>query len=308
MNFPQIKGINYCFKSVSVDHLKELQNDFDVGNFNGNLSDNETYRYYLSYKKFAIPKALPDSKSLIILAISTRLMRVKFHLEGEIFDVIVPPPYYDDGLTFEEIENLIKDEIIKESGYEIEETRNQLFLKILAVRSGLAKYGRNNISYIKGMGSFFSLYAYYTNFKMPSDGWCNLELMELCQNCNYCLRSCPTNAIRESNFIIDAGRCISLYNEIDGEIPKWVNPNSHHALMGCIQCQSHCPGNNEKLKNVGYFEDISNKETKMLLDGDFNSELIKSLSVKIKMFDMSNGEKYLPRLSRNLNLIIKQRK
>ena len=305
MNFPTIKGIRYHYKSVSVEHLDELQEDFDSINRKGILSNHVTYRHYLSNKKFVVPENLQNAKSLIILAISTRIMYSNFHLNGKVYDVMIAPPYYDDQLTFEDIENLISTEIIKNPEYKLVDVRNQLHLKILAVRSGLATYGRNNICYIKGMGSFFTLYAYFTNYKMENDTWNELKMMENCEHCTYCIDNCPTSAIRGDPFVIDAGKCLPLYNEIDGEIPKWIDKNAHTALMGCMKCQHNCPGNKDEIKKAGRFEDITEEETKMLLNGEFNIDLVSSLSSKIEMFDTSYGMSFLPRLKRNLEVLIK---
>ena len=301
MNYPNIKGISYHYKSVSVEHLEDLQEDFDRLNREGILSNHETYRYYLSNKRFTIPETLPDAKSLIVLATSTRMMNANFHLNGKVYDIMVPPPYFEDGLIFEDLDDLILNEIIKKPGYEILKVRNQLHLKLLAVRSGLGTYGRNNICYIEGMGSFCTLHAYYTNYKMESDSWHELKMMDHCENCTYCINNCPTNAIRGDPFVIDAGKCLPLYNEIDGEIPKWMDKNIHHSLMGCMICQYNCPGNKEEIKNAGRFEDVSEEETKMLLNGDFSEELASILSSKI---NMTYGKEFLPRLKRNLELII----
>ena len=136
---------------------------------------------------------------------------------------------------------------------------------------------------------------------MESDSWHELKMMDHCENCTYCINNCPTNAIRGDPFVIDAGKCLPLYNEIDGEIPKWMDKNIHHSLMGCMICQYNCPGNKEEIKNAGRFEDISEEETKMLLNGDFNEELASILSSKI---NMTYGKEFLPRLKRNLELII----
>ena len=65
---------------------------------------------------------------------------------------MIPPNYYDDGSTFKDLENLVFKKIIKVPGYKIQFASN-LHLKLLAVRSGLGKYGRNNITYIPNMAS-----------------------------------------------------------------------------------------------------------------------------------------------------------
>ncbi|MHA1499274.1 MAG: hypothetical protein ACTSXN_07380 [Promethearchaeota archaeon] len=115
--------IRYHFKSVSVENLDDLQEDFDSLNRKGVLSNHETY---------------------------------------------------------------ILKEIIRKPGSEIVKVRNQLHLKLLAVSSGIGTYGRNNICYIEGMGSFCTLHAYYTNYKMENDSWHELKMMDHCENCTYC--------------------------------------------------------------------------------------------------------------------------
>ena len=41
------------------------------------------------------------------------MMFSNFHLSGRVFDIMINPPYYDDGLTYEDLENLVSNEIIK---------------------------------------------------------------------------------------------------------------------------------------------------------------------------------------------------
>ena len=45
-------------------------------------------------------------------------------------------------------------------------------LKPLAVRLGLVRYGRNNVTYAPGMGSYIQLLGYLTDASLPlPDGW-----------------------------------------------------------------------------------------------------------------------------------------
>ena len=142
-----MKDFDYKFKTVSVKHLPELQDDIDKLRREGKLSDNEIYRSYIDSKKFEVPENLHDAKYMIIIAIFTKLGLVNFNLNGKIHELMIPPNYYDDGLEIEDLENIVLNEIIKEPGYKIKLTRN-LHSKLLAVRSGLGKYGRNNIFYV----------------------------------------------------------------------------------------------------------------------------------------------------------------
>ncbi|MFW9820203.1 MAG: 4Fe-4S double cluster binding domain-containing protein [Candidatus Thorarchaeota archaeon] len=300
------KNFNYRYRTVSVDHLDEMQEDIDKLRRAGKLSENETYRSYIDSKKFEIPESLPNAKSIIIIAIYSKPAIVNFHINGKKHEIIIPPNYYDDGTTFEDFEKLIQEEIIKEPGYKIEYT-NKLHVKLLAVRSGLGKYGRNNICYVDEWGSMINLFAYFTDFQFEEDNWTELKMMEECKNCTACFKNCPTNAIPPlsgDTFVINAGKCISVFNEIQGIIPDWIPSDAHNALIGCMMCQKKCPANQKVIRLVEKLEDITNEETKLLLNGSKVKILGESLSKKLKMFTTSNAESYLPVIKRNLALLI----
>ena len=54
-----------------------------------------------------------------------------------------------------------------------------------------------------------------------------------------------------------------------------------------------------------YLGDITEEETKMLLNGYYDEKLGESLSKKLKMFLPSDAERSLPVIKRNLELLIK---
>ncbi|MFX1279190.1 MAG: 4Fe-4S double cluster binding domain-containing protein [Promethearchaeota archaeon] len=301
----KIDDYEYKYSTLSIDYLEDLQKDFNKLNSANKLSFHPTYRKYLNNKKFKIPDKLPKAKSLIILAISTRLAQVNFQLNGKEYEIIIPPNYYDDGLEYEDLENLVLNDIIDEPDHKVEFAH--VHLKLLAVRSGLGKYGRNNICYIDDWGSCISLYAYFTDYDFKEDNWNDLVMMDSCKNCESCINNCPTGAIptaKEEEFVINAGKCISLYNEIPGDIPSWINPKAHNALIGCMKCQFQCPANQKAFHNIRRLETISEEETKLILKGKIDDNLLNSLSKKLKMFYPSNGKQFFPVLQRNLNLLI----
>ena len=132
-------------------------------------------------------------------------------------------------------------------------------------------------------------------------------MMDTCKKCNICINNCPTGAIPSSSdkhFVIDAGKCISLYNEIPGEIPRWIDPKAHNALIGCMKCQFQCPVNQQAIKNINRLENIAEKETKMILEGRSEDFLLDSMCKKLKMFYPSNAKEFFPVLNRNLNLLL----
>jgi epoxyqueuosine reductase len=140
-------------------------------------------------------------------------------------------------------------------------------LKRLAVQSGMAVYGRNNIGYIEGMGSSFSLMAFYTDLPCGGDPLGEVRVATACTTCGHCLSRCPTGAIREGKFLIDNERCLSCLNEVAEPFPSWLDPEVHHTLYDCLRCQLGCPMNRDQERNVVGPIVFSESETEALLGG-----------------------------------------
>jgi epoxyqueuosine reductase len=246
----------------------------------------------------------PDARSVIIMAIFVQPMMVHFHYNGTRIPVAVPPNYYDPGLTGKMLNEEIQKNIIRETGYRIERAGNRLHLKLLAVRSGLGRYGRNNICYVDGMGSFLTLHAYLTDYRFKSDDWHEIQMMELCRNCSICMNQCPGDAIREEPFLIDVNRCIPLYNEVPGILPDWIPSDAHNALFGCMKCQAPCPANRESMKQIGLLEDITAEETRQFVNGNPAENVILSVSRKLKMPYLVGSKEMVEVASRNIKALV----
>jgi epoxyqueuosine reductase len=161
------------------------------------------------------------------------------------------------------------------------------------------------------MGSLLALYAFFTDFQFDEDSWSEIRMMDQCENCTICIKTCPTGAIpepKDENFVINVSKCIPVYNEIKGIIPDWIPSNAHNALIGCMKCQLPCPANRDPLKITSRFEDVSEKETNMILDGKIEDKLVNSLSKKLKMFSPSDADYVLPVIKRNLQLVLEKKK
>jgi len=296
------RDFTFRHRTVTVDHLEELQADIDRLENEGKISHNQVFRSYISNKQFRIPQDFSDAKSLIIIAVLMKPMLVNFHLGGKKHEILLPPAYYDDGLTEEMLRDYISKEVVKEPGHRFERAR--IHLKLLAVRSGLGKYGRNNLCYVEEMGSMLALYAFFTDY-LCEDNWNARTMMDSCKNCRICTSSCPNKCISEQNFVIDASRCLSLFNEIKGEFPEWIRSDAHNALMGCFRCQSCCPANREVIKLAERLEDITEEETRRILSGTPDKELLNSLSRKLKGFYPTQSEEDFPVLTRNLKVLLR---
>jgi epoxyqueuosine reductase len=290
-------------RAVSVDHLEELQADIDRLENEGRISHNTVFRHYISEKQFRIPKDFSDARSLIIIAVFMKPMLVNFHFGGRKHEIVLPTAYYDDGLTEEMLHHYIMNDVVDRPGCRIQ--RANVLRKLLAVRSGLGRYGRNNLCYVEGMGSMLALHPYFADYRCE-DGWTETKMMDSCKNCRICMENCPNNCISEENFVINVNRCLSLFNEINGEFPEWIKPDAHNALMGCTRCQFCCPANRDVIRSPGRLEDVTEEETRKILSGIPDKELLATLCRKLRGFGPTQSKERFPVLTRNLAVLLRQ--
>ena len=116
--------------------------------------------------------------------------------------------------------------------------------------------------------------------------------------------SCPNHCISEETFVIDAGRCLSLFNEVEGDFPEWISPQAHNALIGCMRCQLVCPANRNALATTRRLEDITENETRKILNGELDQELLSSLSRKLGNMYPTRSAASFPILRRNLQALL----
>ena len=76
--------------------------------------------------------------------------------------------------------------------------------KLLAVCAGLARYGRNNIAYVDGWGSFVELVTCVSELAPGADPWTGPRSLARCDSCAACRRACPSGAIGEDRFLCTA--------------------------------------------------------------------------------------------------------
>ena len=224
--------------------------------------DEELYREYFPTRfAFQLPQDFPRAKSIIIVAVPQPQLKVKFSWKGESHSFIIPPTYL--RAPNKEIEEFLID-FLKPQGFKV--APSLLPLKLLAARCGLGSYGKNNILYVSGMGSFVRLMAFYSDFPCEKDNWQNPEMMKNCQNCLACFKACPTGAITSKDFLLRAERCLVYHNDREEDFPKWIDPSWHHCLVGCMFCQKACP---ENKKLLDWFEEkgeFFSEETELFLN------------------------------------------
>lgn len=283
---------------VSIAHLAELENAVR-GPYDQGLLDREFYRTHLSGFSFDPPEELSHARSIIIIAVPTPQMRIFFNWKGERLPVVVPPTYVSYTLRTERTRAVLAG-WVKQAGYHLVKT--QLPLKTLAVRSGLAEYGRNNICFVKNMGSFFQLVGAFSDLPCGKDSWRGPKALDRCETCIACLKQCPTGAITRDRFLLRAERCLTFHNEGADDFAEWIDPAWHHCLIGCMRCQSVCPENKDILDWIEDRYEFSEQETDSFVE-DVPFEQIPAVTAT-KLKSMEINEEYRL-LCRNLRVLIR---
>jgi epoxyqueuosine reductase len=289
----------YHGRVVSLRHLSELRDEIQTRCVDGSL-DQTFYDECLSEFDFNPPEEMPDARSLIIAAVRQAQIRFTFTWNDAQVELMVPPTYLHWQRTNRQVGDTLA-EILRPAGYRVAEA--SVPKKLLAVRSGLAVYGRNNISYIDGMGSFHRLAAFYSDLPCDTDNWQEPRMMERCQACTVCLNHCPTGAITDQRFLLQAERCIVFHNEhpTDVPFPRWLDSSWHNCLVGCMLCQTTCPENRDFLESVEDGAAFSSEETTLLLEGRPPDQLPPRTVEKLKQSDLIDLLDVLPR---NLRVLL----
>jgi len=299
--FNRLRELGYQARTISIDHLHSLQKQIDEQR-NQELLDKQFYHDRLAWFRFQIPESMPRARSVIVAAVPRPQTRAIFTWNGNQRPLILPPTYTAYKGTTEQVENLLA-KMLNEKGYTA--TGTALPLKLLAVRSGLGQYGRNNLCYVSGMGSFLQLVAVYSDMPCEEDSWQEATMLPRCEECELCRLACPTGAIPSDRFLLRAERCISYHNEKKGDVPfpSWINASWHNCLEGCMRCQRACPLNKQSIGWIGEEEEFSEEETALLLDGASRDKLQEETIRKLVHLDILDDLGILPR---NLGVFFKK--
>jgi epoxyqueuosine reductase len=268
----------------------------------GRLSGSQIDDRFFEHELRAILGGESDNlgQTVVVVAKPRPAHLVHFDLDGKSFDALLPPTYFRYRALFEEIRL-----DLAENG--LPGARTEMLtapLKAVAAHLGLISYGRNNITYVPGLGSYFQLCGYMTDAALPETGLKPESLLAQCENCGLCMQMCPTGAIMEDSVLLRAERCLTYANENAGDWPGWVDPRAHNSLLGCLECQRCCPANPElTIEDTGV--SFSNAETRLLLSQDLSTMSAGAENgIRSKLAWL--GQPYVePVLGRNLRALIR---
>jgi epoxyqueuosine reductase len=289
----------YHFKTaiLSVSQLGELekhiQHFYKQGAF-----DESFYQERLTHFTFDASLVLPGARSIIITTIRQPIVHVTFLNQGRSYPILVPPTY--NNSTDHIAAGLLKG-LFKAGGFHV--LKVDLPEKLLLVFSGIAKYGKNNIAYVDGMGSFHRPVAFLTDAGLEEDKWVPLETHDRCKTCKACIQSCPSGAISRDRFLLNAEKCITYHNERNHSFPHWIKSKWHNCLIGCMICQSQCPLNKDYKHDIVNAFTFSEPETLEILRNTPKEGLSQSTSNKLSEIGLLDD---CLLLGRNLKVLLNQ--
>ncbi len=296
---------SHLTKVIPIDRWAGLKADFAKILGSDGITRHKLFQTYFKAVDFGLPADLSNARAVVIIATFAPSATVEFTSNGQARPVLVPFQYYQDDWTPEKLQAMLRADLVKEPGRKLADISKRVPLKYLAARSGLGVFGRNNLVYVDGMGSACLLHAYATDAPLAGDPDAGLQLLRECRHCSLCDRACPTSCIGGSQFIIDAGRCLTLFNENPGAFPSFVLPSMHSALMGCLKCQDICPENRRVPQTRTVLEGVTEEETRTILKGQPAPALLQSVRKRLRLFPAVSGADFGPVLKRNLGALIR---
>lgn len=282
---------------VDATVAPELQQQLADLRSQGLVTD-ELFAAYGGSLDFSWPEGFGEVRSLVAVAARSPAVKVRFHFAEGPFEAVIPPTYLATALR-EQTLGLLRS-VLEPAGYRV--TRARVPVKLLAVYSGLAQYGRNNVAYVPNLGSLVRLDAYGTDARLVFDeprrtGSWRLSSCPPCRNCHHV---CPTGCIPYDGTVIEATRCLTYLNEQEGEWPAWLTPQAHNALVGCMRCQELCPANRFFLRLPRVVAEFDRDETEWILHDLAASKLPPALRAKLAALDL---DAYSTVLGRNLRAL-----
>lgn len=282
-------------KIVSAEHIPELLESIRENLESGKI-DKAVYRNYGKCFDGSGTDIFDWTRSIIVIAAPSPMLEVKFTVDDKKQFAIIPPTYVHSA---DQTAKSVIETVIEANGYRF--SRAALPEKLLAVRSGLARYGKNNIVYVDGMGSFVRLLAFYTDLPVINDTWRKPLVLDECARCKACIKKCPTGAIDPDDFQLRAEKCLTFHSESPGPFPDWIDESWHHCLIGCMRCQQYCPVNKDFRHWIKHYTEFSEEETAQLLSGNSENGLPDKWASKFKDSDLSSNPSIL---ARNLKSVL----
>jgi epoxyqueuosine reductase len=248
---------------------------------------------------------IKNPQSVIIIAVPRPAHILSFSLGGKKIETILPPTYVRYRQIFEEVRDDLREAL---SGFDCCLELLNAPLKALGNRLGLLSYGRNNVGYINGLGSYFQLVGLVSDKRFDQESAAPgpaETLLSRCRDCRVCAAACPTGAIDRERILLHAGKCYTVFSESPKPIPESLKPPSPKCLIGCLRCQQVCPENKGLLRYESAAVSFNAEETEAFLGlSEKSDQALDQATAKFLKLGMTEG---FPVFARNLARMLRLR-
>lgn len=142
-----------------------------------------------------------------------------------------------------------------------------VYIKPLAVRSGLGEFGRNGLVSVGQYGTRVSIHAILLDAEIETHDRTEKSLSPLCEGCGSCIRACPVNAL-DGTGRVNITRCLRAQPEGEA-FPEHMRSALGGSLLGCDLCQRVCPRNAEATETDMPGDLLSALDLSALLQGEY---------------------------------------
>jgi epoxyqueuosine reductase len=192
----------------------------------------------LFFERLSQPReTLPDAQAIIILGVGAYdkgavYKNTRKQLRGKIARTYHCYPVVRQ--IAEKVANLIE-----ESGYKAVPGQD-VPLKFVADRIGLGAYGRNGLLLTEQCGSYVGLRSVVTDMPIAPDRF--EKMTPPCDDCEICLKACPTRALY-APYKVNPRLCINPLTRKQKYIQPELRLKMQNWICGCDICQEVCPVN-----------------------------------------------------------------
>lgn len=278
-------------------------------------SSDAVFREYVEGSSPSVPPEASWATSAAVASVSSPPRVLPFTYRGRLMSIAIPPSYCRGAVSRADVQAAISASLGGD-GVEVRvESATTLPLKLLAASSGLGCYGRNNIVYVDGFGTAHSLMGFWTDaapagIQPPSGApisdspFPGPSRLTVCSECSACVSACLSGALPYDFGLVDADRCVTLWNETERDFPESIPAGTHNALVGCVLCQACCPGNAGFMDSALILPEMTGEETGLLLSGEWSPGLRALLSRILSTDDEELLRAWAPLARRNLAAFI----
>jgi epoxyqueuosine reductase len=296
----ETRGYRAAVGSVSL--LEEVRSALQKRREAGEI-DTGFYRENLESFDYLEGVRLGKPRLMIVVAVPAPAYILTFIVGDKRVETILPPTYVRYRGIFTDVRDDLGD-AMSGTGFQVELLNAPL--KALGSRLGLLAYGRNNVGYINGLGSYFQLVGLVSDMPFDEKDAPSPRahmLLPRCGKCRICAAACPTGAIDEERVLLHGEKCYTLFSESPKPIPEGLEPPSPSCVIGCLRCQELCPENKGLLRYENAAVSFDAEETEAFL-GQKPAADGPALNLALAKFQQLGLTEGLAVFRRNLNRML----